>query len=326
MGNLIMKPNKIATTAVTLLASATMLASCGENNVKPANYTTKTSEVVKTNSKAVKAIKEKVDKISAEKDVNKKLDMLKDMIADSEKAAKDKKTTSDVTKAYDEGKAKICKEFKDANNKSIEDNTIKDLNAANVEDLTSKAESLKTTKANVEKQGTTVYTEKELNDIKSKIDGLVKSYEDKINEKNEAAKKEAEAQQAEQAAQAEAEAQQAATQQAVIQQAAAQQAAPAYKAPAAQGGSGYAGQASAAPQYQAPARPQYQAPAQPQYQAPAAPQAPAQNQNPNRDYGTSWGTGSGQDNWTQNNQNGSWSAGVGNGTNDEELGGWIIGQ
>ena len=124
MENLIMKTNKIATAAVTLLASATMLTACGGNNVKPANYTTKTSEVVKTNSKAVKAIKEKVDKISAEKDVNKKLDMFKGMVADSEKAAKDKKTTSDVTKAYDEGKAKICKEFKDANNKSIEDISV----------------------------------------------------------------------------------------------------------------------------------------------------------------------------------------------------------
>ena len=318
-----MKPNKIATTAVTLLASATMLAACGGNNVKPIDSTTKTSEVVKTNSKAVKAIKEKVNKMSAEKDVNKKLDMLKDLVKDSEKAAKDKKTTSDVTKAYDEGKAKICKEFKDANNKSIEDNTIKDLNAAKVEDLTSKAGSLKTTKANVEKQGKTVYAEKELNDIKSKIDGLVKSYEDKANEKNEAAKKEAEAQQAsEQATQAEAQQAEQATQaeaeaqQAAAQQAATQQATPAYEAPAVQGGySGYSGQASSAPQYQAPA--------QPQYQAPATPQAPAQN--PDRDYGTSWGTGSGTDNWIQNNQNGSWSAGVGNGSNDQELGGWTIG-
>ena len=129
------------------------------------------------------------------------------------------------------------------------------------------------------------------------------------------AEEEKKAQQEQQAAEAQAvQSQNQATDQAAEAQAATENAASTYQASASQGG--YVEQASAAPQYQAPA-------------TPSSPQQSASGQ-PNREYSTSYSTndctGSGTTGWTQNNQDGSWSAGLGNGTNDQELGGWIIGK
>lgn len=252
-------------------------------------------------------------------DENAKLEKLKELNKAYESYKKSEEKDERVSAAYESSISKLKDSFKASNEAAVAENTINDLEKASIADLKKHIEKLTGLNDKVDLQGLSVYTKAEQETISSKIVALNKEYTDKVTElekkvAEEKKKKEEEAKLA-------AEAQQYQSQQ----------------DNGGQASNGYATQNDASSNNYSNNDNNYSAPAQSSsnggsssndggsYQEPQY-QAPAQDNLPEREYGWSADeNGNKIDNWIQDDGNGNFSVGIGNGSNDQVLdGGFII--
>lgn len=276
-------------------------------------------------------------------DENAKLEKLKELNKAYESYKKSEEKDERVSAAYESSISKLKDSFKASNEAAVAENTINDLEKASIDDLKKHIEKLTGLNDKVDLQSQSVYTKEEQEIISSKIVALNKEYTDKVTElekkaaeekkkKEEAAKKAA-------AEKKKKEEEAAAAVAAAVAAAEAQQ----YQSQQDNGGqasNGYATQNDASSNNNGDYS--YSAPAQSSnnnsssssnaaspsnggesYQEPQQ-QAPAQDNNgAERRYGqTISADGSNKvDNWIEYHGNGNFTAGMGNGSNDQPLGG-----
>lgn len=253
-------------------------------------------------------------------DENAKLEKLKELNKAYESYKKSEEKDERVSAAYESSISKLKDSFKASNEAAVAENTINDLEKASIDDLKKHIEKLTGLNDKVDLQGLSVYTKEEQEIISSKIVALNKEYTDKVTElekkaaeekkkKEEAAKKAAaEKKKKEEEAKLAAEAQQYQSQQ----------------DNGGQASNGYATQNDASSNNYSNNDNNYSAPAQGSSNGGSSYQEPAQNNLPEREYGTAEDeNGNKIDNWIQDDGNGNFSAGIGNGSNDQVLdGGW----
>ena len=274
-------------------------------------------------------------------DENAKLEKLKELNKAYESYKKSEEKDERVSAAYESSISKLKDSFKASNEAAVAENTINDLEKASIDDLKKHIEKLTGLNDKVELQGLSVYTKAEQETISSKIVALNKEYADKVTElekkvaeekkkKEEATKLAAEKKKKEEEAAAAAEAQQYQAQ----QQGSGDQASNgyatqndaysnnngdySYSAPAQNSNNNYSsGSGSSNAASPSNGGGSYQEPQQ---------QVPAQGNIIEKGYGTSEDAdGNKVDNWVGHDGNGNFTAGIGNGSNDQALdGGWSV--
>lgn len=133
-------------------------------------------------NKEVSLIESTLDKVTKEKDQNKKLEELKRLIKEQEKYAKGERKDERVIKAYKTLVEKLQKDFKEANSKEMESIQSRDLEKEDIKSLNEKIDALNKLKENTKIQSGVVYAEGELKAFNEEIDKLIKEYGDKGRE------------------------------------------------------------------------------------------------------------------------------------------------
>lgn len=271
-------------------------------------------------------------------DENAKLEKLKELNKAYDSYKKSEEKDERVSAAYESSISKLKDSFKASNEAAVAENTINDLEKASIDDLKKHIEKLTGLNDKVDLQSQSVYTKEEQEIISSKIVALNKEYTDKVTElekkvaeekkkKEEAAKKAAaeKKKKEEQAAAAAAEQQQQGSGDQVSNGYATQNDASSnnngdysYSAPAQNSNNNYSsGSGSSNAASPSNGGGSYQEPQQ---------QVPAQGNIIEKGYGTSEDVdGNKVDNWVGHDGNGNFTAGIGNGSNDQALdGGWSV--
>ena len=277
-------------------------------------------------------INEKYNELTLEKDESKKLEELKNIVTDRDEYKSGTEKDEKVLNAYEYSINELKKEFKENNGKTLKENTSLDLENENKDSLVKKSGSLKALKGKVKTQENIIYSKKEKEVVDKKIESLLKQYEDKINQLDKVAKEKQEAEEKAKEEQAVKAAEEAQEQKVQEQQAPLE----------AQGGTNYretdissnngnySSENTQSPNSSSQnnttnsndsssnSSSSTKVPIQ------AAPSAPSNSSG--KDYGWSAGqNGEGKhDTWTQQNPDGSVTAGTGKGSNEEEMGGWEI--
>ncbi|MCZ2492056.1 DUF6287 domain-containing protein [Dellaglioa carnosa] len=116
-----------------------------------------------------------------EKNESKQFKELEKLIKESDEYKKGTETNKKVIKRYDDSIYQARKLLKDKNETTFEESKITNLSKASTRNITMKVNSLKVLSKRLEIQDVTVYDKKELNNFKSKVTTLKKSYDKQLN-------------------------------------------------------------------------------------------------------------------------------------------------
>ena len=116
-----------------------------------------------------------------EKNESKQFKELEKLIKESDEYKKGTETNKKVIKRYDDSIYQARKLLKDKNETTFEESKITNLSKASTKNITMKVNSLKVLSKRLEIQDVTVYDKKELNNFKSKVTTLKKSYDKQLN-------------------------------------------------------------------------------------------------------------------------------------------------
>lgn len=312
-----LKKNKIllGLGTLVLLTSGSFTVIAMENKEEERIY----SEHIVSESKD---IKNDYATFTNEKDESKKLDYFKSMISEYNSYKKGNEKDETIIKTYDNYISKSKEFFKNENDKILSENSTKDIEAETKESLTEKTNALNTLKEKALNLEDIVYNGDEKEQFNNKVNEILKQYEEKIKQLDEAqAKVEAEIQ-----AKVEAEAKVAIEAQAIIE---------------AQIASEVQSLSVAEQQYNQETNSSYSnnysdsnyTYVESEYNDNSYSETPSNNTSDpstggTRDYGWSASTEDGVklDTWVEQSSDGhTYTVGTGNGTNDQDLGaGWII--
>ncbi|CAM2864332.1 DUF6287 domain-containing protein [Dellaglioa algida] len=116
-----------------------------------------------------------------EKNESKQFKELEKLIKESDEYKKGTEKNKKVIKRYDDSIYQARKLLKDKNETTYEESKITNLSKASTRNITMKVNSLKVLSKRLEIQDVTVYDKKELNNFKSKVTTLRKSYDKQLN-------------------------------------------------------------------------------------------------------------------------------------------------
>lgn len=277
-------------------------------------------------------IYEKYNNLSTEKDKSKKLSELKNLITQSEEYKMGNEKDLKVMKAYEDTIKRLKKLFKDDNNNLLQESISNNLEEENRESLTKKFDSLKSLNEKINSQENIVYTEEEKEILTNKIMGFLKQYEDKMYQLDKEAKDLKEKQEAEAKVKLEAEKKSAIEAQ--------NQSDSNYSKNSTSGNNGQVSSKSSQSKSTNSNDSSSKASSSSNNNSISTQSEPnsgtssnssetsasKSNEPSDKDYG--WSAGSNGENktdtWVQQNDDGSYSAGVGKGDNEQELGGWDV--
>lgn len=277
-------------------------------------------------------IYKKYNDLSSEKNESKKLNELEILVTKSEEYKTGSEKDVKVIEAYKGSIKKLQKLFKDDNDKLLQENTSDNIEEENRDSLNKKSELLKSLNDKVSSQEYIVYNKEEKEILTNKIMGFLKQYEDKMYQLDKEAKDLKEKQEAEAKVKLEAEKKSAIEAQ--------NQSDSNYSKNSTSGNNGQVSSKSSQSKSTNSNDSSSKASSSSNNNSISTQSEPnsgtssnssetsasKSNEPSDKDYG--WSAGSNGENktdtWVQQNDDGSYSAGVGKGDNEQELGGWDV--